>query len=208
MHQSDDHILYGVCLRLVHALDLKRSETLILALWIAERPQIFGTIPAVIIAGRRGPVIDAQGWHLLGVHLATRLGAMSEPSDRPLHRLQAIATHLGLSVAEEAILCLLALLQRRSLMAEFATMLKRDIGLSDEAVIAWCCNLDDTTTWTALAPHGRLVTLGLVQTDSMYTVLKDDAYALSGLLLALIGPPESDQCPKLPHHDAIGHASN
>ncbi len=52
------------------------------------------------------------------------------------------------------------------------------------------------------------LTLGLVQTDSMSTVLKDDAYALSGLLLDLIGPPESHQCPKLPHHDAIGHPSN
>ena len=208
MHQTEHHTLHGICLRLIYALDVKRPEALILARWIAERPEIFGTIPPVIVSGRRGPVIDAQGWHLLGLHLATRLEAMPEPSDQSLHRLRTIAAHLGLSVEEEAILSLLALLQRRGLMAEFAAMLKRDIGLSDEAMIAWCCNLDDTKTWTALAPHGRVVTLGLVQTDSMFTVLKDDAYTLSGLLLALIRPPVSKQCPKLQHHDSIGHPSN
>lgn len=97
--------------------------------------------------------------------------------------------HLGLSVEEEAILCFLALQQRQGPLAEFALMLTRDIGLSDEAVITWCCNLDDATTWAALAPNGRLVTLGLVQTDGTQTVLRDLPYGLSGLLLALIQPP-------------------
>lgn len=181
--------LHGICLRLIHALDVNRPEALILARWISERPEVFGTVPPVIVMGRRGPVLDAQGWHLLALHLAAGLEAMPEPSDEPLYRLRTIAAHLGLSLEEEAILYYLALQQRQGPLAEFGAMLTRDIGLSDEAVIAWCCNLDDATTWAALAPHGRLVTLGLVQTDGTQAVLRDLPYGLSGLLSALIQPP-------------------
>ncbi len=122
---------------------------------------------------------------------------MPEPSDLPLHRLCSIAAHLGLSLEEEAVLCFLALQQRQGPLAEFGAMLTRDIGLSDEAVIAWCCNLDDATTWAALAPHGRLVTLGLVQTDGAQAVLRDLPYRLSGLLSALIEPPTPAHQPRL-----------
>ena len=189
MHHTEHHILHGICLRLIHALDVKRPEALILARWIFERPEIFGAVPPVIVMGRRGPIVDVQGWDRLASHLAARLHAMPEPSDLALHRLRAIAGHLGLSDEEDAILCFLALQQRQDRLAEFAAILTRDVGLSDEAVIAWCCNLDDATTWAALAPHGRLVTLGLVQTDGTQAVLRAQPYGLSGLLLALIQPP-------------------
>tara|TARA_R110002072_G_scaffold244315_2_gene403664 strand:- start:192 stop:470 length:279 start_codon:yes stop_codon:yes gene_type:complete len=69
---------------------------------------------------------------------------------------------------------------------------KRQIGISDEAVIAWCCNLDESEVWNALAPQGGLVTLGLVQSDSTLAVMRDDPYTLSGLLLALVQPPQVD----------------
>lgn len=123
------------------------------------------------------------------MHLAASLHTMPEPSDSALHRLRAIAGHLNLSVEEEAVLCFLALQKRQGPLAEFAAIMTRDIGLSDEAVISWCCNLDDAMTWAALAPHGRLVTLGLVQTDGTKAVLRDLPYGLSGLLSALIQSP-------------------
>lgn len=75
-------------------------------------------------------------------------------------------------------------------------MLQRVFGLSAEAVIALCCKLDEAVVWTALAPQGRLVTIGLVQTDSTLAILRDDPYTLSGLLLALLSPPP--QRPSIP----------
>lgn len=197
MHQTEHHIIYGICLRLTHALDEKRPEAQILARWISERPEIFGAVPPVIVLGRRGPIVDAQGWDSLASHIAARLHAMPEPSDLALQRLRAIAAHLVLSDEEAAILCFLALQQRQGPLTEFASMLTHDIGLSDEAVIAWCCNLDDATIWTALAPHGRLVALGLVRTDGTQAVLRDLPYELSGLLSALIQPPTLARKPRL-----------
>lgn len=197
MHHTEHHRLHGICLRLIHTLDAQRPEAHILARWISDRPEVFGAVPPVIVMGRRGPIVDVQGWDSLASHPAARLHAMPEPSDLALHRLCTIAGHLGLSAEEEAILCFLALQQRQGLLAEFAAMLTRDIGLSDEAVIAWCCNLDYATTWNALAPHGRPVNLGLVQTDVTQTVLRDLPYELSGLLSALIQPPTPARHPRL-----------
>ena len=132
---------------------------------------------------------------------------MPEPSDLALHRLHTIAAHLGLSLEEEAILCFLALQQRQGPLAEFGSMLTRDIGLSDEAVIAWCCNLDDATTWASLAPHGSVVMLGLVQTDGTQAVLHDLPYRLSGLLSALIQPPTPTRDPRLADQVGGSHSS-
>ena len=87
-------------------------------------------------------------------------------------------------------------------LADFAAMLQREIGASVEAVIALCSNLDETHVWTALAPQGRLVTLGLVQTDSTLAILRDDPYTLSGLLLALLSPP-----PQRPSIPVSGHGT-
>ena len=58
-----------------------------------------------------------------------------------------------------------------------------------ESVIALCCNLDEAEVWSVLAPQARLVSLGLVQSDSTLVVLRDDPYVLSGLLVALLSPP-------------------
>ena len=100
-----------------------------------------------------------------------------------------IAAHLGLRPEETAILRHLAVLHRQGPLADFAAMLQRDVGLSAEAVIALCCNLDEDDVWIALSPQGRLVTLGLVQTDGTLAVMRDDPYTLSGLLRALLSPP-------------------
>lgn len=143
----------------------------------------------MIVQTRRGLVLHAQGVEILTSHLADRLAAMPEPHDTGLARLDAIAAHLELTFEETTILCHLALQHRQGPLADFAAMLQREIGLSTEAVIALCCNLDETAVWTALAAQGRLVTIGLVQTDSTLAILRDDPYTLSGLLLALLSPP-------------------
>lgn len=186
----EHHILYGICVRFVLGLDPSRPEALILARWISGRPDIFGRLPPVFAEGRRGPVLDAQGWQFLAAHLSVLLAAMPEPDDTALARLDAISAHLDVTFEEAAILRFLALQHRRGPVADFAAMLQRDIGLSTEAVIALCCNLEEPEVWIALAPQGRLVSLGLVQTDSTLAVLRDDPYTLSGLLLALLSPPQ------------------
>lgn len=186
MTTAETYLLHGLCLRLIHAIAPERPEAPILARWIASRPDLFGTVPPVP-AGRRRKGVEAQGWQALGAHIAGRL--QEPPPDRALDRLGTIAAHLGLSGEEEAILHILALLQRKGPLAGFAAMLSREIGLSDEAVLGWCCNLDEAAVWTALAPQGRLVTLGLVRTDAASPVPRDEAYALSGLFLVLIQPP-------------------
>ncbi len=94
--------------------------------------------------------------------------------DTALTRLNIIAAHLDLTFEEVAILRFLALQQREEPLVDIAALLQREIGLSAEAVIAISCNLDETEVWTALAPQGRLVALGLVQTDSTLAVLRDD----------------------------------
>ncbi len=207
MHHTEHHRLQGICLRLIQALDVKRPEAFIIARWISERPEVFGKVLPVIVMGRRGPILDAQGWDHLASHLAAGLEVMPEPSDLPLHRMRTITAHLGLSIEEEAILCFLALQQRQGAVAEFGAMLTRDIGLSDEAVISWCCNLDDDATWAALAPRGRLVTLGLVQTDGTQAVLRDLPYRLSGLLSALIQPPTPNRHLTLVGQGGINHSN-
>jgi hypothetical protein len=195
MHTIETYTLHGLCLRLIHGIAASRAEALILAQWIADHPAIFGSVPPVVPAGRHKPGIDPQSWQMIGAHITDRLQNAVEPPDQSLARLQAIAMHLGLSFEEQTILRFLALQQRKGVIADFALMLKRKIGLSDEAMIAWCCNLDEDTTWTVLAPQGRLVTLGLLQTDSTMAVLRDDPYNLSGLLLALIQPSLAQQVP-------------
>lgn len=189
MHSAETYILHAMCLRLVLGLDPARGEALGLAGWIAAHTTIFGAAPPIISNGRRQLGVDPQGWQRIGDHLAGRLQTMAEPVDQSLDRLRTISTHLGLTSTEETILRFLTLQQRRGTVAEFAAMLKRQFGLSDEAMIACCCNLDEQAIWKALSPRGRLVTLGLVQTDSMLAELRDDPYTLSGLLLALIRPP-------------------
>lgn len=62
-------------------------------------------------------------------------------------------------------------------------MPKREIGLSDEAVIARCCNLDETDVWAAPAPKTPLSDIGLVQSDVTLPVMGNDPCALSGLPL-------------------------
>lgn len=101
---------------------------------------------------------------------------------RPAGDRRRISRSLG---EEAAILHILALLHSNGPLAGVAAMLRREIGLSDEAVLGWCCNLDEAAVWTALAPQGRSV----VWTDAASAVLHGEAYALSGLLLALIRPP-------------------
>ena len=189
MATMEHHILHGICLRLIHGLPPSRPEALVLVRWMTGRPDLFGPLPPLIAQTRRGPVLDAQGWELLASHLADRLAAMPEPDDTALARLDTIAAHLDLTFEEAAILRYLALQHRQGPLADFTAMLQREIGLSAEAVISLSCNLDETEVWTALAPQGRLVTLGLVQTDSTLAILRDDPYTLSGLLIALLSPP-------------------
>lgn len=200
----EHHILYGICLRIVQGMESSRPEALVLARWISGRCDIFGRLPPMIAEGRRGSVLNAQGWHSLRSHLADRLAAMPEPHDTGLARLDAVAAHLELTFEETTILRHLALQHRQGPLADFAAMLQREIGLSTEAVIALCCNLDETEIWIALAPQGILVTIGLVQTDSTLAILRDDPYTLSGLLLALLSPPR--QRPSIPvsGHGTLG----
>ena len=189
MTTREHHLLHGICLRLIHGLPPSRPELLVLARWMTGRPDLFGTLPPLISQTRRGPVVDAPGWELLTSHLSDRLAAMPEPDDTALVRLDTIAAHLDLTFEEAAILRYLALQHRQGPLADFTAMLQREIGLSAEAVISLSCNLDETEVWTALAPQGRLVTIGLVQTDSTLAILRDDPYTLSGLLIALLSPP-------------------
>lgn len=112
MHQTEHHRLHGICLRLIHALDVKRPEALGLARWVSARSEVFGAVPPVIVMCRRGAILDLQGWTHFARHLAVRLETMAEPSDLALHRLRSIATHLGLSGEKEANRCFLALQQR------------------------------------------------------------------------------------------------
>lgn len=190
MATSEHYALQGICLRLIHGLTPSRPEALILARWLTARPEIFGPLPPLISEGRRGPIVEVQGWQRLAVHLADRLAAMPEPVDTSLTRLETIANHLDFAFEEAAILRFLAIQHRQGPLADFAAMLHREIGLCAESVIALCCNLDETEVWVALAPQARLVTLGLVQTDSTLLFLRDDPYTLSGLLLALLAPPQ------------------
>lgn len=192
----EHHLLHGICLRLMHGLPPSRPEALILVRWMTGRPDLFGPLPPLIAQTRRGPVLDAQGWQSLATHLADRLAAMPEPHDTALVRLDTIAAHLDLTFEEGAILRHLALQHRQGPLADFTAMLQREIGLSAEAVIALCCNLDEAEVWIALAPQGRLVTIGLLQTDSTLAILRDDPYTLSRLLLALLSPPQ--QRPSVP----------
>lgn len=204
MATMEHHILHGICLRLIHGLPRSRPEALVLVRWMNGRPDLFGALPPLIVQTRRGPVLDAEGVELLTSHLADRLAAMPEPHDTGLARLDAIAAHLELMFEETTILRHLALQHRQGPLADFAAMLQREIGLSTEAVIALCCNLDETEVWIALAPQGLLVTIGLVQTDSTLAILRDDPYTLSGLLLALLSPPR--QRPSIPvsGHGTLG----
>lgn len=189
MATTEHHIFHGICLRLIHGLPTSRSEVLVLVRWMTGRPDLFGALPPVIVQTRRGLGLHAQGVELLTSHLADRLAAMPEPHDTELVRLDTIAAHLDITFEETTILRFLALQHRQGPLSDFTAMLQREIGLSTEAVIALCCNLDETEVWTALAPQGRLVTLGLVQTDSTLAILRDDPYTLSGLLLALLSSP-------------------
>lgn len=115
---------------------------------------------------------------------------MPDPEDTALARLDTIAAHLDLSFEEATILRHLAPRHRHGPLADFAAMLQHEIGLSTEAVIALCCNLDETEVWTTVSPQGRLIALGLMQTDSTLAVLRDDPYTQSGLLRALLSPPQ------------------
>ena len=196
MATMEHHILHGICLRLIHGLPPSRPEALVLVRWMTGRPDLFGPLPPLIAQTRRGPVLDAQGWGHVASHLADRLAAMPEAHDTALARLDTIAAHLDHTFEEAAILRHLALQHRQGPLADFTAMLQREIGASTEAVIALCCNLDEIEVWTALAPLGRLVTIGLVQTDSTLAILRDDPYTLSGLLLALLSPPH--QRPSIP----------
>ncbi len=191
METTEHYTLHGICLRLLHGLNPPYPEALVLSLsrWMVERSDIFGLVPSVVGAGRRGPVLLAEGVQVLTTYLTERLASMQEPLDAAFTRLETIAAHLDLQYEEVMILSFLALQLRQGPLADFAAMLQCEIGLSAEAVIAICCNLDETQVWTALAPQSRLVTLGLVQTDSTHVVLRDDPYTLSGLLQALLTPP-------------------
>ena len=62
---------------------------------------------------------------------------------RPRHMIPTITAHLGLEAGETAIPRFLVLQQRRGAITDFATVLKREVGLPDEAVISWCCSLDE-----------------------------------------------------------------
>lgn len=81
MYDTEHQILHGICLRLIHALDVKRPEVLTLARWISERPEVFGVVPPLISLGRRGPILDTQGWEGLAAKLSDRLDALPSPSD-------------------------------------------------------------------------------------------------------------------------------
>ena len=189
MNTFEIQMLLGICLRLIHGLAPNRPEAMILARWIAQRPETFGAVPSLIVVGPRAPEIHAPSWQFLASDISERIYANSAPLDTAMARLEAIVAHLKISYAQGMILKFLAVQQRQGPIAEFAVLLQREIGLSAEAVIACCCNLDEMEVWTALAPQGRLVALGLVQTDSTLPVMRDDPYTLSGLLRALILPP-------------------
>ena len=143
MATTEHYILHGICLRLVQGLTQSRPELLVLARWMTGWHDLFGPMPPLFAQTRRGPVLDVQGWQSLATHLADRLAAMPEPHDTALVRLDAMATHLDLTFEEAAILRHLALQHRQGPLADFTAMLQRVFGLSAEAVIALCCNLDD-----------------------------------------------------------------
>lgn len=196
MYQTDHYALHGICLRLTNALPSDTVEAMVLARWVSRRGDIFGKSPPIVPAGRFKPGVGPESWRALSVYLAERLNRAPEPSDPALDRLQVIAAHLGLECEEVTILSFLALKHRKGPIHDFATMLKQEIGLSDEAVIAWCCNLDEASVWHALGPNGPLIDLGLVQSDSSMSIMRDEAYALSGLLQALLLPPKRGNSPK------------
>lgn len=204
MTTMEHYILHGICLRLIHGLPASCPEALVLVRWMTGRPDLFDPLPPLIAQTRRGPVLDAEGWQSLATHLAHLLAAMPEPDDTALARLDTIAAHLDLTFEEAAILRYLALQHRQGPLADFTAMLQREIGLSAEAVISLSCNLDETEVWTALAPQGRLVTIGLVQTDSTLPILRDDPYTLSGLLLALLSPPSQRRSIPVSGHGTLG----
>ncbi|MGO4855233.1 hypothetical protein [Phaeovulum sp. W22_SRMD_FR3] len=189
MHQTETHTLHGIALRLLHAIPAHRSEALVLAGWICTRPDVFCALPPVAPMGRHRPGVSSQYWQALGDYIGATLRDMVVPPDQPLARLRTIAAHLGLNADETAILRLLVLQQRRGAVADCTAVLKREIGLSDEAVIALCCNLDETEVWAALAPKAPISALSLFQSDGTRPVMGDEPYALSGLLLALLYPP-------------------
>lgn len=191
MNTIETYMLHGTVARLVDAIPANRAEALILAGWLAGRPEIFGPLPPTAPAGRHKPGVEAQDWRALAVHLQTRLQHALVPDDQPLTRLRVIAEHLGLGPTETIILTHLVLQQRGEMIADFTAMLQRKIGLSDEAALAWCCNLDEADVWATLAPQGALVAQGPVQTDAGQPIMRDDPYTLSGLLLALLRPAAS-----------------
>jgi len=193
MQDIEIYALNGICKRLVHVIPAEQDAALIVARWIADQPHVFGTTPSVAPAGRHKPGVDPLDWRALGEHLAVNLQQAHEPFDQSLDRLHTITAHLGLGIGEEAILRFLLLQQRTGPIGAFASLLKHKIGISDEAVIAWCCNLDEAEVWHALAPQGPLVMLGLVQSDSSLPVMRDDPYTFSGLLRVLLQPPRREQ---------------
>ncbi|MBJ2152660.1 hypothetical protein [Paracoccus sp. IB05] len=188
MNTIETYMLHGIVARLVDAIPANRAEALILAGWLGGRPEIFGPLPPISPVGRHKPGVEAQDWRALAAHLQTRLQHTVVPDDQPLARLRVIAEHLGLGPSETVILSHLALQQRGRMIADFTAVLRRETGLSDEAALAWCCNLDEADVWAALAPQAALVAQGLVQTDAGQPVLRDDPYTLSGLFLALLRP--------------------
>ena len=133
MQEPEHHMLHGICLRLIDGLDPKRPEALVVARWMSERTDAFGLLPLTIVASRRGPVLEAQGWQFLAMHLADRLAEMPEPHDTALARLDTIAAHLDLTFEETTILRHLALQHRQGPLADFAAMLQRDIGACQSA---------------------------------------------------------------------------
>ncbi|GHC67195.1 hypothetical protein [Neogemmobacter tilapiae] len=81
MTTREHHLLHGICLRLIYGLPPSRPELLVLARWMTGRPDLFGTLPPVIVQTRRGLVLHAQCVEILTLHLADRLAAQPEPHD-------------------------------------------------------------------------------------------------------------------------------
>lgn len=172
---SETLSICGVCLRLLASLPPKGSESRWLSRWMQTEPGLFGPLPADTASQQQA--------------LAERLACLPEDRGDDLRRLGAIAQHCDLLPAEAQILEHLALRARKGAMDHFHHALSRGLGLAPEAVIGWCCNLEPEQVWALLAPSGWLIRAGFVTSDASAPFQQDEAYALSGLLTALISPP-------------------
>lgn len=193
MHPPENCVVQAICLRLVQSLSPARSESIALAQWIFRNPSIFGPMPEPVLDGRFRQSVGRESWDDIADHLAHQIAACPLIVDQSRLRLEAISARLELCPIDYALAHILVLKARDGAVSDLINFLQREIGLSVEAALGWCCNLDESEVWTALSANGRLIILGVILPVGLCIAEQDEAYPLSGLLLSLLhGQAQSD----------------